>query len=268
MNGAADVLIRYGYAVVFGWVFAEQIGLPLPAVPILLAAGALAGTGHLSLVLVLVMAAVASLVSDVIWYWIGRTGGARVLSLLCRISLEPDSCVRRTEDTFGRRGARSLIIAKFLPGLSTIAPPLAGIVRMGFLRFVTFTGLGGLIWAGLFIGLGWLFSYQLEVVAAYATRMGGGLVALLAAALAAYILWKYIARQRFLRRIRIARITPEELKARLDAGEDMMVVDLRSRVDFEADPAIIPGALHLMTEDLEARHHEIPRERDIVLYCT
>jgi membrane protein DedA with SNARE-associated domain len=268
MTGAIDVLVRYGYAVVFGWVFAEQIGLPIPAVPVLLAAGALAGTGQLSLVLVLAMAGIASLASDVIWYWIGRRGGGRVLGFLCRISLEPDSCVRRTEETFGRQGARSLLMAKFVPGLSTAAPPLAGIFRMGFLRFVWFTGLGGLIWAGVFVGLGWLFSYQLEVVASYAARMGGGLVAILTVAFVGYVAWKYIARQRFLRRIRIARITPEELKARLDAGEDMMVVDLRSRVDVEACPEIIPGALHLMTEELEARHHEIPREREIVLYCT
>jgi membrane protein DedA with SNARE-associated domain len=134
MDDLVDVLVRYGYLVVFGWVFAEQIGLPIPAMPALLAAGAMAGTGRLSLVLVLVLAGIASLVSDVIWYWIGRLGGGRVLGFLCRISLEPDSCVRRTEETFSRRGARSLLIAKFVPGYSTAAPPLAGIVRMRFGR--------------------------------------------------------------------------------------------------------------------------------------
>jgi membrane protein DedA with SNARE-associated domain len=268
MNDLLDILVRYGYLVVFGWVFAEQIGLPLPAVPVLLAAGAVAGTGRLSLVLVLVLAGIASLVSDVIWYWIGRLGGGRVLSFLCRISLEPDSCVRRTEESFSRQGARSLLFAKFVPGYSTAAPPLAGIVRMRFARFVVFTGVGGLIWAGAFVGLGWLFSRQLELVASYAMRLGGGLVALLAVAFAAYIAWKYIARQRFLRRIRIARITPEELKAKLDGGEDVMVVDVRHRVEFESEPTIIPGALHLMIEELEARHQEVPRDRDIVLYCT
>jgi membrane protein DedA with SNARE-associated domain len=268
MDGAIDVLVRYGYAVVFGWVFAEQLGLPIPAVPVLLAAGAAAGTGRLSLALVLALAAVASLASDTIWYWIGRSRGGRVLGWLCRISLEPDSCVRRTQHTFSVHGARSLLIAKFIPGFSTAAPPLAGIIRMPLLRFVVFTGLGGLIWAGVFVGLGWLFSYQLERVAAYMVRLGSWAVLALAAGLGAYIAWKYIARQRFLRRMRIARITPEELKAKLDAGEDMMVVDVRHRVDFEAEPSIIPGALHLTTEDLEARHHEIPREREIVLYCT
>lgn len=268
MGTLTDILVRYGYAVVFGWVFAEQIGLPIPAVPVLLAAGAVAGTGRLSVVLVLVMAAVASLISDVIWYWIGRKGGGRVLGFLCRISLEPESCVRRTEQTFSRQGARSLLIAKFVPGFSTAAPPLAGIVGMSFPRFVMFTGLGGLIWAAVFVGLGWLFSYQLELVAGYASRLGSGLIALLVAAFVGYVTWKFIARQRFLRRIRIARITPEELKAKLDGGEEVLVVDVRHRVDFEGEPSIIPGALHLMIEELETRHREIPRDREIVLYCT
>ena len=128
--------------------------------------------------------------------------------------------------------------------------------------------LDGSIWAGLFIGVGWLFSRQLEVAADYVARLGSSAVALLVAGLAGYIAWKYVARQRFLRAIRIARITPEDLKAKLDAGDDMMIVDLRARIDFDADPSIIPGALHLMIEELEARHREIPRDRDIVLYCT
>jgi len=268
MDGAIDVLVRYGYVVVFGWVFAEQIGLPIPAAPVLLAAGALAGTGRLSLALVLGLAALASLGSDTIWYWIGRTRGGRVLGWLCRIALEPDSCVRRTQSVFSVHGARSLLVAKFVPGFSTAAPPLAGIIRMPLLRFVVFTGLGGLIWAGGFAGVGWLFSRQLEVAAAYVARLGSGAVALAVAGLGGYIAWKFVARQRFLRAIRIARITPEELKTRLDAGDDVMIVDLRARIDFDAEPSIIPGALHLMTEELEARHQEIPRDRDIVLYCT
>ena len=268
MGDALDVLVRYGYVVVFGWVFAEQIGLPIPAVPVLLAAGALAGGGRLSLTLVLVLAALASLVSDTIWYWIGRTGGGRVLGWLCRISLEPDSCVRRTEAVFAVHGARALLIAKFVPGFSTAAPPLAGVIRMSVPRFVVFTGLGGVIWAGAFVGLGWLFSAQLEAVVGYVARLGTSAVALLAAGLGAYVLWKYVARHRFLRRIRIARITPEELKAGLDAGEDLMIVDVRHPIDFDSEPAIIPGALHMTTEELEARHREIPRNRDIVLYCT
>jgi membrane protein DedA with SNARE-associated domain len=268
MDLSVDFVIRHGYAVVFGWVFVEQIGLPIPAVPILLAAGALAGAGRLDLSTVLVLAVLASVVSDTVWYAIGRLRGGAVLGLLCRISLEPDSCVRRTEEAFGHQGARSLLLAKFVPGLSTAAPPLAGIIRMPVPRFLVFTTAGGLLWAGVFVGLGYVFSEHLERIAAEAARLGTWLVALLVAALGVYVGGKYVTRQRFLRRLRIARIEPDELKARLDAGEAITLVDLRHSVDFEAEPSIIPGALHLTTAELEARHGEIPRDREIVLYCT
>jgi len=268
MDNALDTLVRYGYLVVFGSVLAEQIGIPIPAIPFLLAAGALAGSGRLSLALLLALSGVASLMADVTWYWIGRLGGARVLGWLCRISLEPDSCVRRTQTSFSKHGARTLVFAKFVPGLSTIAPPLAGIVRMSLGRFVFFSAIGGVVWAGAFIVLGWVFSYQLEIVAGYAAQFGTWTAAALGAALGGYIAWKFVSRQRFLRKIRIARITPEQLKAMIDSGEALLIVDVRDRIDFESEPTIIPGALHLTIEELDERHLEIPREREIVLYCT
>jgi len=268
MDSTIGVLVRYGYLVVFGSVLAEQIGIPIPAIPFLLGAGGLAGSGKLSLTLLLVLSGIASLMADMSWYWIGRLGGARVLGWLCRISLEPDSCVRRTETIFSRRGPRSLVVAKFIPGFSTIAPPLAGIVRMPLSTFAVYSALGGLFWAGVFITLGWVFSYQLEIVAEYAVQLGSWTLALLGAALGGYIAWKFISRQRFLKKIRIARITPAELKAMLDGGEEILIVDVRDRIDFEAEPTIIPGALHLTIEDIDKRHQEIPREREIVLYCT
>lgn len=268
MDRTIGVLVRYGYLVVFGSVLAEQIGIPIPAIPFLLAAGGLAGGGKLSLALLLALSGIASLMADTFWYLLGRRGGGRVLGWLCRISLEPDSCVRRTETIFSKHGPRSLVVAKFIPGFSTIAPPLAGVVRMPLGTFLFFSALGGLCWAGAFIALGWIFSYQLELVAEYAGRFGKSTLALLSAALAGYIAWKFISRQRFLRRIRIARITPEELKAKLDRGEQILIFDVRARIDFEAEPTIIAGAMHLAIEDLDRHHQEIPREREIVLYCT
>src|SRR5262247_273651 len=268
MDTTIGVLARYGYLVVFGSILAEQIGLPFPAIPFLLAAGALVGAGKLSFALLLLLSGIASLMADMVWYVIGRLGGARVLGWLCRISLEPDSCVRRTETIFSKHGPRSLMVAKFIPGFSTIAPPLAGIVRMPLGRFVFYSALGGLFWAGAFIALGWIFSYQLEIVAGYAVQLGSWTLVLIGAALGGYIAWKFISRQRFLRKIRIARISPEELKAKLDRGEEILIVDVRDRIDFEAEPTIIPGALHLTIEDMDQRHREIPREREIILYCT
>ncbi len=268
MNETFQFLLQYGYAVIFVTVLAEQIGVPVPSTPVLLAVGALAGLGQLNLAVVMTLAVVASLLGDLLWYQLGRRRGSRVLSWLCRISLEPDSCVRRTENMFARHGARSLLVAKFIPGLSTVAPPLAGIFQMRLARFLLFDSLGSFFWVGAFAGLGYLFSDQFEQIAAYAARLGAWLGLILGGGLIAYLVWKFVHRQRFIRNLRIARITPEELKRKLDAGEEVVIVDLRHSLDFEADPRTIPGALHLAAEELEEHHQDIPRDRDIILYCT
>jgi len=268
MSESLQFLLRHGYSVLFLWVFLEQVGLPIPAIPLLLAAGALAGTGRMSLWFVVSLAILAALIGDGLWYELGRRKGIKVLQLLCRVSLEPDSCVRRTEGVFERHGARSLVAAKFLPGLSTVAPPLAGVFRMKPLRFLFFDLLGAILWAGTFTGIGYLFSDQIERLAARAERLGSWLGVLLFAALAAWILWKFIARHRFLRELRISRITPAELKEKLDAGESIVVVDLRHSLDFETEPETIPGAFRIDAQELQTRDDLIPRDREVVLYCT
>lgn len=268
MNETLGFLLRHGYSVLFVWVLAEQLGLPVPSVPLLLAAGALAGRGRLNLSLVAGLPIVAALMSDALWYELGRRRGVKVLQFLCRISLEPDSCVRRTENVFARHGARSLVVAKFVPGLNTAAPPLAGVFRMRLSRFLFFDALGVMVWVGAFVGLGYVFSDQLERVADHALTLGTWLLVLLFGALAGYIGWKYLHRRRFLRELRVARITPEELKRKLDAGEDVVVVDLRHSYDFEAEPGTIPGAYRMEASELDEMSEQIPRDRDVVLYCT
>ena len=268
MDETFQFLIRHGYTVLFVWVLAEQLGLPLPATPLLLAAGALAGAGEMNLALALGIAVLASLLGDVSWYEFGRRRGGRVLSLLCRISLEPDSCVRKTEGAFLRHGSRSLLVAKFVPGLNTMAPPLAGIIGMGLWRFLIFDALGAFLYIGSFIGLGYVFSNQLEEVAARLASLGFSVLVICLGGLAAYIAWKYIQRRRFIRSLRIARITPEELNRMIEAGEEVVVVDLRHSLDVEAAPQTIPGAIRLAPEKVEEGHVQIPRDRDIVLFCT
>jgi membrane protein DedA with SNARE-associated domain len=265
---ASDFLISHGYALLFGWVLLEQMGLPIPAVPLLIAAGALAGAGKLNLTFAVALAFIAVILADLFWYSLGRYHGGRILKLLCRISLEPDSCVRRTENLFIRYGARSLLVAKFVPGLNTAAPSLAGIFRMPVGRFMIFDSLGGFFWIVTFTSLGLIFSDRLEQIAVHALRWGGWLVAVLAGSLAAYVLWKFIQRRRFLRRLRIARITPKELMDKLTAGENISIVDLRQPIDIEAFPQMIPGALRIAMEEIEDRHGDIPRDRDVVLYCS
>jgi membrane protein DedA with SNARE-associated domain len=267
MNEVIQFLIRHGYTVLFLWVLGEQIGLPVPAAPFLLAAGALAGEGQLNFTIAFGLAVIASLLSDIIWFQIGRHRGGSILSFLCRISLNPDSCIRRTLDIFSRHGTRSLLVAKFIPGIGMVVPPLAGIFHMSLWRFLLFDGLGACFWAGSFAGLGYLFSDQLEQVTAYALRLGTLLLVVLIGSLAAYIVWKYAQRRRFLRHLRIARITPEELKSKLDAGEDPLILDVRHTLEFKAEPQTIPGALFLPLEQLEKGNPSIPRHREIILYC-
>jgi membrane protein DedA with SNARE-associated domain len=268
MNETIQFLIRHGYTLLFFWILFEQLGLPIPAAPLLIAAGVLAGIGQLNFALVFGVSVVASLLSDHFWYQIGRYRGSKVLSLLCRISLDPDSCVRKTKEIFARHGARSLLVAKFIPGMTAVAPPLAGIFHMRPLRFLLFDGLGAFFWVGVFTGVGYLFSHQIEHLAADTSGMGPWIGLIVPGGLAAYIAWKYIQRQRFLHRLAIARITPEEVKQRLDAGEALLILDMRDALEFEIEPYTLPGAFQLPIEQLDEKHHEIPRDRDIILYCT
>jgi membrane protein DedA with SNARE-associated domain len=268
MNNILEFLVRHGYVVLLGWVFVEQLGLPIPSVPLLLAAGALAGAGRMNILASLFIAMFAALCADSLWYELGRIKGIAVLQLLCKISLEPDSCVRRTEGVFSRQGARSLIFAKFLPGVGAVAPPLAGVFHMRVARFMMFDSIGTLLWAGTFLGAGFVFSGQIEQIAAHLAYFGGHLGMVLLTAFALYIAYKFLARQRFIRALRIARITVSELKEKIDAGEEMVVVDLRHSVDFEADPQTIPGAFRMDAAELEEKNDRLPRDRDVILYCT
>jgi membrane protein DedA with SNARE-associated domain len=263
-----DFLIRHGSTVLFLVVLGEQLGLPLVGAPVLLAAGALGAMGRLAASNALLLTVLACLIADLAWYEVGRRRGASVLTWLCRIALEPDSCVRRTENVFARYGARALLVAKFVPGLNSIAAPLAGVVGMGAARFLAWDTGGALLWGGTYIGLGYFFSAQLEWIALSIGRLGTAGSALLGAALAAYVAWKYVHRRRFLRSLRIARIAPEDLQRRLAQGEPVLVVDLRGPLSAGADAMKLPGALRLSPEELERRHGEIPRDREVVVYCS
>ena len=268
MGDTLQFLVKHGYLVLFGSVLAQQLGVPLPSTPFIVAAGALAHSGQLSFAAALVVGCCAAMMADIVWFEIGRLRGARVLQFLCRISLEPDYCERRTDNTFARYRAKTLIVGKLVPGISTIATPMAGVYGLSRSRFLIFDGLGIILWIGTFELLGYLFSDQLEDVVAYASRFGGLLTVMLASGLVAYVVWKYVQRRRFLRSLRIARITPEELRSELDAGADFVIVDLRHTLDDESEPRMLPGAIRLPAEELEQRGAELPRNRPLVLYCS
>ena len=215
MTETLQFVVRHGYMLVFAWVFFEQAGLPVPSAPLLLAAGALSGTHQMNLGLAIAFAAMGALASDSMWYELGRLKGVRVLQLLCRISLEPDSCVRRSQVRFGRNGPRVLLVAKFIPGLNAMSAPLSGIIRMGWRRFLLFDTIGALLWVSALTMTGYVFSSDLERVAARAAYLGEWFIVVLLAAFASYILWKFYNRRKFLHKLHIARITPDELKGKM-----------------------------------------------------
>jgi membrane protein DedA with SNARE-associated domain/rhodanese-related sulfurtransferase len=264
MNEAIEFLIQHGAAVLFIVVFAEQVGLPLPAIPLLVAAGVLAGTGHMNLWMAIGVTLVAALLADGIWYELGRRHGRRILGLLCRIALEPNSCVRRTEELFFQHGVHSLVLAKFIPGLSTIAPPLAGIVGLSAPLFLLYDGLGVAIWTGSSIGFGYLFSDQIERAMAYTGRLApiGALIVL--GLLIAYVLIKAAFRRRELRQV--PRMSVSELIEKLNTERPPLLIDLRPGNGTDVEPPI-PGALRMTLDELTLRFTEFPPDRDIVLYC-
>ncbi len=267
MNNVIPFLIQHGYTVLFIWVLAETMGLPLPSVPLLITMGALAYAGQVNLFLCIGLGVGAALLSDLFWYTMGRKRGSVVLASICRIALEPDSCVRRTESLFGTYGARSLLITKFVPGLSAVSTPLAGIISMPLPRFILFDVAGILLWAGSYTVVGYIFGKELDRALDYAGGMGKTLFVLVAGGLSIYILWKYSLRRRFLKEHVMARITPDELKRKLDAGENIIIIDVRHPLDLKADPYVIPGALR-MSLDQAANHPALPGNREIVVYCT
>ena len=213
-------------------------------------------------------AASSSLLADLMWFYLGRNYGNRVLGFLCRISLEPDSCARRTQNLFVRHGMKGLVVAKFIPGLSTLAPPLAGSTGVTVPRFLFFDGLSSVLHGGCFILVGVLFSQQLEQVINALAGLGRSAFGVLAGLVALYIAYRYFQRHRLLRELRIARITVDELHQKQEAGENPIILDLRPRIELEQNPSLIRGALHMSMEEVERRQHEIPRDRDVILYCS
>lgn len=199
MEEAVQFLLRHGYVVLFAFVSAEQLGLPVPSSPVLLAMGSLAASGRYSFAGALVLAWLASVIGDLIWYELGRRRGRAVLRLMCRISHEPESCVRYAEAAFARHGAATLLFAKFVPGLSAAAVPLAGMMRMPLARFVAWTSGGALLWAGTFTGAGYLFHAQVERVAVLAWSLGASATVAILGGAAGLVAWRLLARRRLLR---------------------------------------------------------------------
>jgi membrane protein DedA with SNARE-associated domain/rhodanese-related sulfurtransferase len=273
MNAIVQLLVKHGYSILFASVFARQMWLPVPAILFLIAAGALAGDGRMTLAVAVGLAVVACLLADMVWYEAGRRWGDQILHFIYGLALDPDAAARRSKETFVRHGLRTLMLAKFVVGLDAAAPPLAGLSGTSPLRFIAFDAVGAALWSGVYAGIGYVLGKNLDRAAVYAARLGVLWVAVVFALLAMYVGRKLVRWHRFVHEFRMARITPEELKAKLDGGRKVMVVDLHGcRGALRGHPSI-PGAICMDPHRL-GRHDDfikrtpIPRDSEIVLYCS
>lgn len=261
------LIAHYGLLLVFLNVFVEQVGVPVPAMPTLIVAGALAANGQLQWAGVVGVALLACLLGDLIWYAAGRRFGGGVMRTLCRISLSPDSCVRQSEMRFQRWRGGMLVVAKFVPGLSTVAPPLVGAMGLPVSSFLLLDGLGALLWIGVAVALGSVFASQIDVLLAALADAGTIALELMAGLLVVYIAVKWWQRQRLLRALRMARITVDELNLAMASGDAPVVVDVRSVPARAFDSRIIPGALLADPKRISQEIRSLPPEQELVIYC-
>ena len=256
-----------GLGVVFLNVLLEQLGVPVPAVPTMVIAGALAAAGRLPAAQLWALVVTACLLADTAWYIAGRAYGARVMSLLCRISLTPDICVSQTQGRFERWGPKALVVAKFVPGLAMIAPPLAGATRMRFLRFATLSGIGAVLWSGAALLTGVLLRPQIERLWPRVSGIGGAVLVVVLLALGAYISFKWWERRRFYTALSMARISVAELHEQMQGDAAPLVLDVRSATGQALEQRRIPGARHVPLHDVALHVAELPRDREVILYC-
>lgn len=264
----AAILHQWGFALVFGAVLLEQAGLPLPSAPLLVVAGALSMHGPMRPDALFATAFLAALLADHGWFGVGRRYGRRLLETVCRVSLSPDICVSRTDDLVARHGAKLLLFAKFIPGVSAVAIPTAAAMGIPYRRFLPFDAGGIALWCGAYIGAGAVFSREVDRVLQAMGWLGARAMALIGLLLAVYIAGKLLHRHSLRRLHRLVRISPEELSALLVAGEELVIVDARSQVARRSDPRTLPRAIVLddtrPVTDLSTRL----RGTKLVTFCT
>jgi membrane protein DedA with SNARE-associated domain/rhodanese-related sulfurtransferase len=267
MPNLIDMLQTYGVLIVFAIVLVEQIGLPIPAFPILIVAGALAVGGDISWPAALAVAVGACLISDFFWFRAGRLYGNRILRLLCKISLSPDYCVTQTEDKFNRYGPKSLVVSKFIPGFNIIASPMSGALGISTGRFLLFSMSGSLLWSGTGLAIGAYFYKSVDQVLLMLEDMGSTALIVLLSLLALFVAFKYVERRNFRRGMEVERISMLELADMIEAGQEPLIVDARS-VTAQQLERPIPGALLYNASEASALMAGIPKDRQIVVYCS
>ena len=262
------LIVARGYWIVLAVAFVDQFGTPVPAIAILLTAGAVAGQGQLSFAGILAATWAGTVAGDAVLYQCGRWRGGPLMRRLCSFSLAPDTCVRKTEASFQRLGWKALVVAKFVPGLALFAAPVAGALRVPFAPFLVFDSIGSLFYNVVVIGLGFALHDQLDRVVGWFRALGSAAIPVVAGAILAYWAWRIIQKRRVIRALRCRRLTPDALRLRLQSGDPVRILDLRTTIAYEASRQTLPGAIRLDPEELDTRHADIPRDCDIVLYCS
>ena len=251
MTEMVHFLAKHGYWLLFASVLARQACLPVPANLILLAAGALAGSGKLNLRVILVVSVLALVSADLAWFEAGRKWGNSILHFVCGISEDPGSCVRKADESFARHGVKSLLVSKFVLGLDAVAAPLAGASDTTRTHFLVFDVLGAILWSGIYATLGYVFSERLDLVAAYAAKMGTLAAILIVAGLSFFIIRKVVVWLRVIRQFRLARITPDQLRDRIKAGDNILILDVRRIGKPVQELVSIPGAVRIDPHHIE-----------------
>jgi membrane protein DedA with SNARE-associated domain/rhodanese-related sulfurtransferase len=270
---AIEFFVGHAYAILFCWVLVEQLGVPIPSIPLLLTAGTLSATHRISFVTSLSAVIIACIISDSSWYGLGRRYGARVIRLLCKMSLEASTCVSKTESYFTRRGGETLLFAKFVPGLSTVSAPIAGQTGMPYSRFLLYDLSGTLLWSLSFLLAGRFFGDLAKRSQAFFGLLSHFAAAVFILMVVGFLIHRVVKQRRFLDQVRELRLDPAELKAMLDEAAvdgsiQPFIVDLRHPLDYLPDPRVLPGAVRIGPSELALHAERIPRDRDVILYCT
>ena len=268
MQQLSGLLAQYGLILVFVNVLLAQSGVPIPAVPMLVVAGAFVADGSIAAFPLAVVVLAASLLGDTPWYFAGRRYGYRILRTLCRVAIEPDSCVKQTENIFERWGPSSLMVAKYIPGFSTIAPPLAGAMRLGLPSFLAYSAVAGALWAGLPVVLGAVFRAEVERTLAWLETMGASALAVIVVVLALYVTAKIVERYLLIRFLRMVRITVAELRDLVARTPGPVVLDARSAAARRLDPRRIPGAIPVDIGAPRAALAGISTDEQVIVYCS
>ncbi len=273
LSSVMVLLVHHAYAVLFLWVLIEQGGLPVPSAPLMLAAGTMSAAHRLHVAYALPMVMLACLISDSAWYFLGQRYGSKILNILCKFSMEAATCVSKTQGTVTKRGAVTLLFAKWVPGLSTMAAPIAGQAEIPYSKFVFYDMAGTLMWASAWLFAGRFFGDLAKRSSEFFGTLEHFAVLLVVLMVVAWQVYRLVKRQQFVSELRGLRLEPAQLLAMMDdarkAGEEQpFIVDLRHPLDVLTDPLVLPGALRIGPEDLKLRKAMIPLDRDIVLYCT